>query len=384
MAVWLSTMGTLGPLRPAAERFLSREGAAPDLGRGASALAWLARAIDRFAERDASPQEESSFVEGAGALLAAILIDHAGEGGHVARDGVHRIRIGPRGFLDPFSAIESAIEADRARDALIRVAEIAELEARGQGGVGLAAARFESLLAARRPELEVRDRFERRVWVGDGIEIDLGRAIDASDGQGERALDRALLKLITMIPREAGGEGAPAIGRDEALARLLPRLVASDFPAEGLFQRAIANGVRLALVLAYEGRSRFVREHEPEAWGLSHDDAIHHAIARLASRSDRARLSRVETGAGPIVLMQSRDGLDSARLLLPGLHDVLSPELGTPFLVAIPHRDVLIACAREPAMREALAARARDDAMRAPHRISDALFEIDGRGVRPA
>ena len=380
MTVWLRSLATLGPLLPAAERFLAREGAG-ELGRGASGLAWLARTIDRFAERDASPQEESSFVEGAGALLAAILIDHAGEGAHVARDGAHRIRIGPRGFLDPFSAIESALDADRAREALVRVAELAEREAKGSGGIGLAASRFDALLAARRPELEVSDRFERRVWIGGDVEIDLGRAIDASDGQGERALDQALLKLISMLP---GGEGGGAIEPTEALARLLPRLVASDFPGEGLFGRPIANGVRLCLVLAYDGRSRFVREWEPESWGLSPDEAVRHAIGRLAGRSDRARFARTETAGGIVVAAQSRDGLDSARLLLPGLHDALAPELGSPFLAAIPHRDTLLACVRGAASREALAARARDEAMRAPHRICDALFEIDARGVRSA
>jgi hypothetical protein len=64
------------------------------------------------------------------------------------------------------------------------------------------------------------------------------------------------------------------------------------------------------------------------------------------------------------------------------LHDVLAPELGSPFLAAAPHRDALFACALEPReLRAALAGRAREDAARAPHRISEQLFTIGASGV---
>jgi hypothetical protein len=382
LPAWIRALKGTGPFSAAAERFLRRELGedAASVPRGALGLAWLARRIDAHAERDAGPQEEADFIEGAGALLALILLDHIGEGGHASRDGAHRVRLGARGFFDPFAAIEAALDADAAHSALVAEVARAEAEARGEAGIGLAAALFERALAERRPDLEVRDRFDRRIWVGDGIEVDLGRALDAAGGQGEGALARAVAKLVALLP---GGEGAQ-VEREEALDRLLPRIVAAGFVGEdrGLFLRPIAGDVAIALVLAYEGRSRFVRARELESWGLPPDRALAHALARLAARSGRARLARVDTEHGPVVIACTGDGLDSARLLLPTLHDVLAPELGSPFLAAIPHRDALLACAAGvPALRDALAARARRDAARAPHRITERLFEVGPRGL---
>lgn len=385
---WMRALRDVGPLGAAAERFLEREraGEGAPLARGVPALAWLASRVDAFAARDdASAQDESAFVEGAGAVLALVLLDHVGEGAHAARDGVHRVRLGARGFFDPFAAIEAALEADSARKALVAEVARAEAEARAEAGVGRASAAFERALADRRPDLAVRERFDRRVWlVGtseDGIEVDLGRAIDATEGQGAAALEQAVAKLVSMLP---GGEGS-SVDPEEAAARLLPRVVAPDLAGDAtaaLFQRALAHDVRVALVLAYEGRSRFVRARELEAWRLSSDDALRRALENLALRSAAARFGRVETADGPMIVARTGDGLDSARLLLPTLHDVLEPELGSPFLAAIPHRDVLYAAPLSA--RAALAARAADDAARAPHRITSAIFLVTPSGLRPA
>jgi hypothetical protein len=379
---WLRAVPGAGPLVAAAERFAS----GADVPRGAAGLAWLARTIDLYADRDAGgdAQEEARFVEGAGALLALVLLDHLGDGAHVARDGVHRIRVGPRGSFDPFAAIERALEESPARAILIDEVARAEREASGRDGIGLAMTIFERVLSEKRPELEIRDRFERRIWIGDDTEIDLGRAIDASGGQGERALEQAMAKLVSMLP---GGEGAE-LDRDEALERMLPRIVApSLFAAEGgdLFLRPLAGGIAsIALVVAYQGRSRFLRTRELDGWGLGGEDAIRHAIARLAARSGRAKITPLPSEHGSMIALRSGDGLDSARLLLPGLHALLATELGSPFVVAIPHRDVLLGSAAHPdALRRELAERAETDARRAPHAITSSLFSISERGVAP-
>lgn len=347
---------------------------------------WLARAIDAFAVRDdIDAQDESAFVEGAGAMLALLLLDHVGDGAHATRDGVHRVRLGKCGFFDPFSAIERALDSNGARGVLIAEVARAEKEASGAGGIGAAALGFERILSERRPDLKIVDRFDRSLWLEDvasegRFEVDLSRAIEATEDQNARALDQALAKLISMLP---GGQ-SEGLDRDEAFARLLPRIVApAQFEgAEGnLLLRPIVNDVAIALVIAYEDRSRFLRTRELEAWKITPNDAIACAIANLAARSANARFARIDTDAGALVIARTGDGLDSARLLLPTLHDVLAPELGSPFLVAIPHRDALIACPSEPTLRAALEARAEDEAARAPHRITRALFSVSKDGL---
>jgi hypothetical protein len=384
----MGALREVGPFLLAAERFLSRESVVGEPARGVEGLRWLSRRIDAFAAREhASAQEESAFVEGAGAFFALLLLEHFGEGAHVMRDGAHRVRLGRSGFFDPFAAIEGALDAEGARAALVSAVARAEHEARGTGGTGAAMLVFERFLGEQRPDLAIVDRFDRRVWLEGAAEIgrfevDLGGAIDASDDQAPRALEQATSKIVSMLP---GGPGQ-VLDRDEAVSRLLPRIVSPSewgLTANGLFLWPMVNDVAVALMVAYDDRARYLRDREIEAWNLTRGDAVRMAVANLAARSDKTRFARVETEAGPLVVSRTGDGLDSARLLLPSMHDVLAPELGSSFLAAIPHRDALLACPKEPAaIRAALSARAEDDFRRAPHRITSALFEVSASGLK--
>lgn len=387
---WLEARDELGPFRDAAVRLLAAE--APSLEsfpRGAPALAWLARKIDEAAAHEMSAQEEAAFIDGAGSLLAAILVDHVGLGAHVERDGVHRLRLGTHGYFNPFEAIEAALAANSAKSALVAEVARAEAEAAGVGGQGRVALLFEQVLADVRPDLVVDASFEGRLWVraiegpegGSGpIEVEISRIVALSDGQPDATVEAAVRKLVSLLP------GSPPSSLDvaDARERLLPRVVGPRFEASpGLFRRALPNGVGLCLTLAYEGRARFVRANELEVWGLAEDDAVRIALDNLARRSERARFERVEEADGPVVIARSGDGLDSARLVLPGLVDVLGPELGEPFVAAVPHRDTLLACrADAPRAREAMMMRVSEAHARAPHRISDKPFLVDRRGLR--
>ena len=177
---------------------------------------------------------------------------------------------------------------------------------------------------------------------------------------------------------------------DEARAILLPRLVASAFVEElhgahpastgRIFSRSLCPGIELALVLAYEGRARYVRTDEVSAWQDLEDAVVAQAVENLASRSGRARFASVDTDHGRLVVARSGDGLDAARLLLPGLSSVLGSALPGPHAVAVPHRDTLLACSADDAHAVAfLRQRAEDDAARAPHRISSVVLRVDGR-----
>jgi uncharacterized protein YtpQ (UPF0354 family) len=92
-------------------------------------------------------------------------------------------------------------------------------------------------------------------------------------------------------------------------------------------------------------------------------------------------LLRVEAEQGTLIVATTGDGLDASRVLLPGLHDVLAPELGSPFAVAIPHRDALLACSLDsrPAL-EALRERARHEGERAAHAITSDLLQVEAPG----
>ena len=52
------------------------------------------------------------------------------------------------------------------------------------------------------------------------------------------------------------------------------------------------------------------------------------ALRNLARASENARFIQHDTRYGPLISAQSRDGLDAARLLLPGLYELLARPLG--------------------------------------------------------
>lgn len=375
---WLGSIDA-GPLGLAARRFLEAHPGAPSqpFARGVDGLRAFCDAVEAWADEDASPLDEG-FVEGAGALLACLLLDHVGRGGHAARDGAHRLRLGDDGFFDPFAAIDAALEADDPRAAIIEAVRRAEAEALGHAGVGRAMRLLRATLARERPELRVASSFGATVELGDGLELDLGRVLRATEGEPEAAAQAAIAKLVAMLP---GGAGAASTFGD-VRASLLPRVTAPGFAASLADRGALAHAPRvggaieLTLVVDHVDRSRYVGAGELERWGLAFDVALAAAVENLAERSRGARFGTIDTEGGPLVFARTGDGLDAARLLLPTLHAVLAPELGDAFLAAIPHRDVLLACADTPRLREALEARARDDAARAPHRITDRLFRV--------
>ncbi len=386
---WIAPLDA-GPLTEAARRFLESHPGAPasPFPRGVDGLRSLAAALDAWADVEPSALDEG-FIEGGGALLALVLLDHVGIGAHVSRDGVHRVRLGPDGFVDPFAAMRDALESDDPPAALIDAVAHAEAEARGELGVGRATRLLREALARERPDLRIVDTFGPQVRLDSvrpdamrpdsAVEIDLNRLLRATRDEPEATAKRAIRKLITMLP---SGDGAGQTLAD-VRSSLLPRVTAPGFAAslaehgELAFRARLGGAVELALIIAHDDRSRYVGAHELLSWSVTFDEALAIAIGNLAGRSGQARFARVDTDAGPLVVARTGDGLDAARLLLPSLHDVLAPELGDTFLVAIPHRDALFACADQPALAAALTERARLDAAKAPHQITERLFRVD-------
>lgn len=371
-----------------AQRFITEHPGAPrTIPPGADGLARLADAIDAWAEReDVDDAHDESFVEGAGALLALLLLHHFPSGVHTARDGAHRIRVGEDGFFDPFAAVESALEGPSARDVLVSEVAVAEAEARGHAGVGRLVRLLRQSLREVRHDLGVREHFAQHVVLSDGTELDLSRVLATTAGEDDATARAAIDKLVTMLP---GGAAAAGLAWDEARMVLLPRLVPPGFFEDlrsTLACRTLLGGaLSCAFILGYEGRARYVRSDELARWNVDPEAALATALENLALRSDRARFVRVDTPEGPMCVARTGDGLDGARLLLPTLHSVLAPELGSPILAAAPHRDALLLCAAEPpALRAALARRVQHEHARAPHRIGDAIFVVAATGLRTA
>ena len=80
--------------------------------------------------------------------------------------------------------------------------------------------------------------------------------------------------------------------------------------------------------------------------------------------------------------MSQHDGYDAARLLLGGLHDRLSSQLGGDFYVATPARDMFVAISPGPdPFIKRLRTRVEHDYKRLPYPISPDFFFVTRDGV---
>ena len=387
MTTWIDGLQpTCGPLLGAARRFTATQGLALDPPRGSQGLGELAKRLQRAAEQPMEAEHERAFVEGAGAYLGLLLVDHFGEGGHAAFGNEHRVRLGRYGFIDPFASVTRALDADDVGAQLLAEVGRAEAEARGRGGLSRVVREVERHLERTRGGRIVR-QFDRQLQLQTprgSVELDVSQVVEATSDQGGQAVRAAVEYLLSGLqPDSICGHSLAEVQR-----WLLPRVVAREFvdrlQQEGgprLATRPLVNGLNVALLLQQGRRARFVRAAELGDPKFGPSEAHQAALRNLAATAGRTRFMLSEGVEGRFAMARSGDGLDAARLLLPGLHDVLAPALGTPFVAAIPHRDVLYACCNQPDAVAVLRRRVTEDAEAAPHAITQRLLLV-GTGAR--
>ncbi len=378
-ADWLSALEDVGGrLVPAARAFVNFQ-RPPLPGAGAPGIRWLATQLEDFVDQDTDGGDDDRFVEGAGALLGLLLIDHLG-GRTRERDGCHRVQLGRFGWFDPFGTIQEVLDAEDPRGCLSEYLSIAEREAAENGPVSRVVRVFADALGRARPDLDIESQFELTVDLNNGASIDLTRLERVARAQNDDAATEAARRIISMLPGADAREETPW---HEAAARLLPRLVSEKFltslPGEqALYVDAIGNDVHLTLQLRYGTRARYLRCDEVDSWALERAAARQQALENLAAKSRSLRLQRV---TDEIVRIRQGDGLDGVRLLLPDLASRLAQLGPSTWIAAAPHRDVLL-LAREHAVEE-LSKRAEDAVQRAPHPVSASIFTITPQGPRP-
>jgi uncharacterized protein YtpQ (UPF0354 family) len=367
-----------GRLVPAARAFVDSQ-RPPLPGTGATGIRWLAAQLEDFVDRETDGVDDDRFVEGAGAVLGLLLIDHLG-GRTRERDGCHRVQLGRFGWFDPFVTIQEALDAEDPRGCLSEYLSVAEREAAENGPVSRVVRVFADALNRERPDLDIESQFELTLDLNNGASVDLARLERVARDQDDDAATEAARRIISMLPGANVQEDTPW---NEAASRLLPRLVSTNFleslPSEqALYTDEVGDGVHLALQLRYGTRARYVRRAEVDGWPPERAATRQQALENLAAKSSSLRLQRVSP---EVLRIRQGDGLDGARLLLPDLAGRLAQLEAGLWVAAAPHRDVLL-LARGEAV-EALHKRAEDGVRRAPHPVSAAIFAITPQGPRP-
>jgi len=377
-ADWLSALEDVGGrLVPTARGFLEAQRQALP-SAGVPGIRWFAAQLEDFVDREVHSDDEDLFIEGAGALLGLLLIEHLG-GRTRERDGCHRVQLGRFGWFDPCGAVQEALDADDPRRCLSEHLSLAEREAADNGPISRIVRVFADALGRARPDLGIESQFGLTVDLNNGASVDLARLERVARDQDDASAAEAARRIVSMLPGANALEETPW---SEAASRLLPRLVSKEFVSslsseQTLYAEAIGSDVHLTLQLRYGPRARYVRCAELDSWAIERAAIRQQAIENLVAKSGSLRLERVTDA---ILRIRHGDGLDGARLLLPSLAARLARIATGAWLAAVPHRDVLLLASADAV--EELSRRAEDAAGRAPHPISSSLFAITAKGPR--
>ncbi len=202
-------------------------------------------------------------------------------------------------------------------------------------------------------------------------------------------LDEIVQQFVTGLAFSA--DDAPAADRLDAVRELiLPALKPFDYvrtggPTAYVVHRDWIGGVCICYAIQGSKTVRFVLKPDVERGGLPMDDLNDLAMENLV----RLEWPRQIEGSGPVgqrvAIISTRDSLDAARLLHPGLHEFLSPVLGSPFLAGIPDRDTLVVFSSgNRRMYKRITAQLRKDYDRAAYPISPRAFLVTRDGIAMA
>jgi uncharacterized protein YtpQ (UPF0354 family) len=162
----------------------------------------------------------------------------------------------------------------------------------------------------------------------------------------------------------------PAGLLNEADRRGLPRPAARPFLAELIITYVIEEPQRLV----------YLNENHLERWAIGAQHLHEAALPNLQQRTiDRARFTISGDAAQPLIVASSGDAFDATRILLPELLENWQRHMPGNLLLAVPHRDLLLAFSDDDGdVVERIAAQVRRDAVTA-NGLTDRLFcLIDG------
>ncbi len=121
----------------------------------------------------------------------------------------------------------------------------------------------------------------------------------------------------------------------------------------------------------------YVRNEDLVRWSISQFDLYEVACDNLKKASEGIEISFIE-GPPPLIVLQTHDGYDAARVLLPEFREFAAQRLGSPFFAAIPNRDFLIMWSQtaEPNFHEHIKNQVRIDTTSQSHPLTSTILLV--------
>lgn len=186
------------------------------------------------------------------------------------------------------------------------------------------------------------------------------------------------------------GEG-PKDAFEAVAPRLLPMLKAEGWVQEVSKQLQLASvefaeGLVLCFALDEPKRLAYVTQDMLDQWDIPLERLEQVAQDNLARRSRDLQLTVLNSEDDRIfaLIINTQDGYDAARLVLPSIRESLAEHLGDEFLVGLPNRDFLIAFAQfDPELKARIVRQVKHDFQRMHHPLSQTIYRVRMDSVEP-
>lgn len=215
-----------------------------------------------------------------------------------------------------------------------------------------------------------------------------GSVAEIAPGIYAERLARNVEKWVIELLRAMEQSPDESASYEELRKRILPVVVANvSQVAAGvaLLSQELLDRLAVAYVVDDEQSMSYISINRFEQWGIPLEELHETAIANLTARSELLQAHAAQDGEGKInlILIQTMDGYDASRILLPGLYDRLREYLGTPFVAGIPNRDILVCFRDDPETVGRLRERVLQDYQTMPYQVTDELFLVTADGIAP-
>lgn len=169
---------------------------------------------------------------------------------------------------------------------------------------------------------------------------------------------------------------------EEAKPRLMPQLMPEEFLSKlPLVSSDFGDGVQLGFVLDTEEAYSYVGAADLERWNVSESDIREIAIENLKSRTQSIEMMAFP-GENALAVVNTMDGFDAVRIILPKLHEFFAETVGMPFLFGIPNRDFLICWSKngDEDFQSKMRSQISSDFDQRPYPLSRRPFEVLANG----
>lgn len=160
---------------------------------------------------------------------------------------------------------------------------------------------------------------------------------------------------------------------------IMPQLMPVEFISRmPIVSFPFGDEVAIGIVVDSEKSYQYVTQEDLQTWGASEDEIYQLAVKNLMEKSFNLEMTFVPPPNG-IVVVDTMDGFDAARVIVPEMQDFFAEKLGSVFYFAVPNRDFLICWSKQgdEEFQTSMKRQITNDFDKRPYPLSKSVFEFD-------